>query len=204
MKTTNNVQDRFEKQKNILIKTKEKTNRNNNIIVFIIVIITLISSLLTFVFTYKLFKNTEKFKDDEVVENKKYYQTLSVIYNDDSKIKIENITNNYALNTPKIITLINEGNSDMSINIKLANIKTNLSVNTNFIYEITKNGETSLPKEMPLSDSTIVSDFTLSAGERIIYLLNIKFTGIIDNNIQNTYYNADIIVEQNNKTDLLK
>ena len=175
MKTTNNVQDRFEKQKNILIKTKEKTNRNNNIIVFIIVIITLISSLLTFVFTYKLFKNTEKFKDDEVVENKKYYQTLSVIYNDDSKIKIENITNNYALNMPKIITLINEGNSDMSINIKLANIKTNLSVNTNFIYEITKNGETSLPKEMPLSDSTIVSDFTLSAGERIIYLLNIKF-----------------------------
>lgn len=204
MKTTNNVQDRFENQKNILIKTKEKTSRNNNIIVFIVVIITLISSLLTFIFTYKSFKNTENFKDDKVVENKKYYQTLSVIHNDDSKIKIENITNNYALSTPKIITLINEGNSDISINIRLSNIKTNLLVNTNFTYEITKNGETSLPKEMPLSDSLILSNFTLSAGEKIIYLLNIKFTGTIDNNIQNTYYNADIIVEQNNKTELLK
>ena len=33
MKNSNQLQDKYEKQKNILIKTKEKTNQNNNIII---------------------------------------------------------------------------------------------------------------------------------------------------------------------------
>lgn len=202
MKNSNQLQDKYEKQKNILIKTKEKTNQNNNIIILIVVIITLISSVLTLCFTYKLYHQSKKHNDGNEQKVEKFYQTLSTVYDDNSKINIDKIVNNYVLDKPKVITICNEGNHELSFNIKITNVNTNLSNNTNFVYEITKNGETSLPKEIPLSNSVLLNEIKLQAGEKITYLLNIKFNGIIDTT-QDTYYYADIEIEQN-KTDLLK
>ena len=70
------------------------------------------------------------------------------------------------------------------------------------MYTITNNNETSIKKELPLSDTNILENVEISPKETITYVFNVNYNGFTEDT--SNFYNANIIIEQNNsKTSLL-
>lgn len=109
------------------------------------------------------------------------------------------------MQTPKVITVTNEGNATITFDIKLTSIKTSLLSTKNLVYTITENGETTTSKELPLAETSIVRDVTIAPKETIRYIINISYNGVVENNLAPNYYNANIDVQQTtNSVDLLE
>lgn len=194
--------EELENQYSILIKASAKEQRKRTIIIITILSLTLIATTISTVFAIKAYSSTKIITKEKTSASKKYYQTLSTTYNDSSKLEISNIYTGFTLVTPKIITITNEGDTKITYDVKIKNINTSLLSTNNLVYTITKDNQTSSSKELPLSDSNILSEIEISPKETVTYVINVTYNGVIDNNTN--YYNANIVVEQNNKkTNLL-
>ncbi len=194
--------EELENQYSILIKASAKEQRKRTIIIITILSLTLIATTISTVFAIKAYSSTKIITKEKTSASKEYYQTLSTTYNDSSKLEISNIYTGFTLVTPKIITITNEGDTKITYDVKIKNINTSLLSTNNLVYTITKDNQTSSSKELPLSDSNILSEIEISPKETVTYVINVTYNGVIDNNTN--YYNANIVVEQNNKkTNLL-
>lgn len=194
--------EELENQYSILIKANAKEQRKRTIIIITILSLTLIATTISTVFAIKAYSSTKIITKEKTSASKKYYQTLSTTYNDSSKLEISNIYTGFTLVTPKIITITNEGDTKITYDVKIKNINTSLLSTNSLVYTITKDNQTSSSKELPLSDSNILSEIEISPKETVTYVINVTYNGVIDNNTN--YYNANIVVEQNNKkTNLL-
>lgn len=194
--------EELENQYSILIKASAKEQRKRTIIIITILSLTLIATTISTIFAIKAYSSTKIITKEKKSTSKEYYQTLSTTYNDSSKLEISNIYTGFTLVTPKIITITNEGDTKITYDVKIKNINTSLLSTNNLVYAITKDNQTSSSKELPLSDSNILSEIEISPKETVTYVINVTYNGVIDNNTN--YYNANIVVEQNNKkTNLL-
>ncbi len=194
--------EELENQYSILIKASAKEQRKRTIIIITILSLTLIATTISTIFAIKAYSSTKIITKEKKSTSKEYYQTLSTTYNDSSKLEISNIYTGFTLVTPKIITITNEGDTKITYDVKIKNINTSLLSTNNLVYTITKDNQTSSSKELPLSDSNILSEIEISPKETVTYVINVTYNGVIDNNTN--YYNANIVVEQNNKkTNLL-
>ena len=194
--------EELENQYSILIKASAKEQRKRTIIIITILSLTLIATTISTIFAIKAYSSTKIITKEKKSTSKEYYQTLSTTYNDSSKLEISNIYTGFTLVTPKIITITNEGDTKITYDVKIKNINTSLLSTNNLVYTITKDNQTSSSKELPLSDSNILSEIEISPKETVIYVINVTYNGVVDNNTN--YYNANIVVEQNNKkTNLL-
>lgn len=193
MKKNENFKSELETQYNILIKAEEKEQKRRTIIILAILITTLIAVIISLVFSYKAYKDSINEVKEETSET--YYKTLSTAFNNSSKLDLVNITTGYELSTPKVITITNDGNTEVTYNIKLTSINTSLLSTNNLVYTLTKNNETSVSKELPLQESNIISDIKIGPKETTTYVLGVKFNGYLD---WNAFYNysASVVVEQ--------
>ena len=106
-----------------------------------------------------------------------------------------NITTGYELPNPKVITITNEGNTEITYNIKLTSINTQLLSTNNLVYTLTKNNENAVSKELPLTETNIISNVKIGPKETNTYLLSVKFNGILDLGVTHNY-SASVVVEQ--------
>ena len=75
----------------------------------------------------------------------------------------------------------------------------------NLVYTIINNGNTSVAKELPLTEKEIVSDITITPGTTLEFIIKVQFKGVIEEGDYSNYYNANIVIEQiNNNTTLLE
>lgn len=205
MEKNESFKEELETQYAILIKAKEKKEKQRFIILLIIAIITLIFVIISVFFAYKAYKSTKEIKQENTTTVENYYRTLSTIYNTGSSLNLSGIGNGYKLSTPKIIQITNEGNTEVTFDIKITNIQTSLLSTNNLVYTISRDGQTSINKVLPLSDTTIVSDMKISPNETITYTINVSFNGVIEENNYSNYYNSQIVIDQkDNKTSLLE
>lgn len=205
MEKNENFKEELETQYNILIKANEKKEKQRFLIVLIIVIITFIAVIISVIFSYKAYDTSKKVNDIKDNGSKIYYRTLSTTFNGDSKLNLTGIGNGYELTNPKVIQITNEGNNDITFDLKLVSINTSLLSTNNLIYTLTSKNEVSNSKELPLSDKALVQDVKIAPNETITYIINIKFTGVIEQNNYSNYYNAKILIEQkDNKANLLE
>lgn len=191
-------------QYSILIKANGRKEKQRFIILAFILCVTLIAVFVSVFFSYQALKNTKNSKDDQEKINT-FYQVLSTTYNGSSTLNLSGIGNGYSLSNPKTIQITNEGNTDIIFNIKLSDIKTSLLSTNNLVYTITSNGQTSITKELPLSESIIVSEVTIKPDTTINYIISVAFNGTITEGDYSNYYNSNIIVEQiDNKSSLIE
>jgi hypothetical protein len=141
----------------------------------------------------------------KVVSNEAtYYQTLSVSYNNGPVLDLQGIGNGYVLQSPKTITITNDGNTDITFNIKLTSIKSSLSSTNDLIYTITKDNEISSEKALPLNDENLLQEVVIHAEETITYTVNVSFKGVLGLNDYSNYYSANLqIVQKNGTTNLI-
>lgn len=204
MEKSENFKSELETQYTILIKANERKEKQRFTIVLIILAITLLSVFTSIFFAYKAFSST-KGLEKEIEEGETYYHTLSATFNDGPRLNLTNIGNGFELSTPKVIQLSNEGNSDIDFSIKLTGINTSLLSTNNLVYTIINNGNTSVAKELPLTEKEIVSDITITPGTTLEFIIKVQFKGVIEEGDYSNYYNANIVIEQiNNNTTLLE
>lgn len=197
-----NFKEELENQYSILIQAEEKEQRKRTFAILTILSITLISTIISTIFAYKAFSNTTEISNEKKLNTETYYQTLSSVYNNGTKLEINNISTGYSIPNPKVITISNDGDIPLTFDLKIKNINTSLLSTNNLIYSITKNNQTSSEKELPLADTTLLGEVSIAPKETITYVFNVKYNGYTDTN--NNYYNANIVVEpNNNKTNLL-
>lgn len=205
MEKNENFKEQLETQYNILIEANAKKEKLRYIVILTIVLITFISVLISVIFSYRAYAASKKINTDTTSETKNYYRTLATVFNNGSNLNLSRIGNGYQLATPKIVQITNEGDSDITFDIKLTSINTSLLSTNNLVYTITKDNETSVNKVLPLSDKVIVQDANITPGETISYIINVKFTGTIEENNYSNYYNSKIaIIQKNDKSDLLE
>lgn len=203
MEKNETFKEELETQYTILIKANERKEKQRFIILLFILCITLIAVLVSVIFSYKAL-NATKVNTEEKETNNTYYQVLATTFNGSSTLNLSSIGNGYTLNTPRTIQITNEGDTDIKFNIKLTDIKTSLLSTNNLVYTITTNGETSISKELPLSESIIVSDVTIAPDTTLSYVIGVTFKGTITEGDYSNYYNSNIVVEQiDNKSSLL-
>ena len=170
----------------------------------IILGLTFVSVIISVIFSYKALSATKKLDKNESVSST-YYKTLSITFNGNQNLNLTGIGNGYELTNPKVIQITNEGDSDITFDIKLVSIQSSLLSTNNLVYTISCNNETSITKELPLSDKIIVSDITITPEETKTYVIKVAFKGTIEEGNYNNYYNSKIVVEANdNKTSLLE
>ncbi len=204
MEKNENFKTELENQYTILIKASEKKEEKRFIIILTILSVTLISVLISIIFTILAFRNSLKI-NIESKEVSTHYQTLAITYNGNESLNLSNIGNGYQLQTPKVINITNEGDTDITFDIKLTSINTSLLSTNNLLYTLTKNNNESTSKELPLSDKVIASDVKIAPNETISYVIKVAFTGTIEANNNTNYYNSKIIIEQkDNKSNLLE
>ena len=204
MNKNDNFKSELETQYSILIKAQQEEHKKIYIIVLSILSITLIASIVSLIFAHKAYTSTKSINTQKT-ESNTLYQTLSTTYNSTKKLDINNITTGYKMQTPKVITVTNEGNATITFDIKLTSIKTSLLSTKNLVYTITENGETTTSKELPLAETSIVRDVTIAPKETIRYIINISYNGGVESNLAPNYYNANIDVQQTtNSVDLLE
>ena len=193
MKKNENFKSELETQYNILIKAEEREQKRRTYIILAILISTLIATVISLVFSYNSFKklNPENSKNN----NEVYYRTLSTTYNNTSRLDLVNITTGYELPNPKVITITNEGNTEITYNIKLTSINTQLLSTNNLVYTLTKNNENAVSKELPLTETNLISNVKIGPKETNTYLLSVKFNGILDLGVTHNY-SASVVVEQ--------
>lgn len=199
MKKNENFKKELETQYSILIKAEENDKRRKNIIIITILSITLISTLLSLGFSYQSFKYIKDNKKTEIKENT-LHTTLSTTFNNGSLLSVNNIRTGYVLESPKVITITNEGDTEITYNIKLVSIKTSLLSTNNLVYKITKHNETSNTKELPLVNNNIVTEAKIAPKETTQYILEVQYNGILDDYSVSNNYQANILVEQVNNS----
>lgn len=205
MEKNENFKEELETQYTILIKANEKKEKQRFIILLIVLGITLLSVLISSIFSFKAFSATKKIDETEKSTQKTHYQTLSTTYNGNQDLNLTGIGNGYELTTPKTIQLTNEGDTDITFDIKISSIQTSLLSTNNLVYSITRNGETSITKELPLSEKSIITDEKISPNETITYIIKVSFNGVLEAGNYSNYYNSKLIVEQkDNKSELLE
>ena len=205
MEKNENFKSELETQYTLLIEAQERKEKIIHIFIFALIILTLISVIISTVFSIRAFIATTNMKKKVENESETYYQTLAITYNDSFNLSLNNIITGYSLVTPKVIQITNEGNYEMTFNVKLTSINTSLSSTNNLLYTITTNGETSVSKQLPLTEKSIIENIKIKPEETIKYIINVNFTGVVDQSITNSFYNANIVVEQiDNKSNLLE
>jgi hypothetical protein len=193
MKKNENFKSELETQYNILIKAEEREQKRRTYIILAILTSTLIAVIISLIFSYNSFKNLNPSNNKKSSEA--YYRTLSTTYNNTSRLDLVNISTGYELQSPKIITITNEGNTEITYNIKIVSINTGLLSTNNLEYTLTKNNETSVSKELPLQDTNIISNVKIGPKETNTYVLSVKFNGFLDYGV-NYNYSASVVVEQ--------
>ena len=195
--------EELENQYTILIKAEERQNKKRTIILYIISSVTLFMTTVSLITVFISLSNTKK-ESKKLSEPKTVYQTLVTNYNGDNTLNLNAIGNGYYLQNPKVITISNEGDNSFTYNIKISNIQTSLLSTNNLVYTITKDNEVSSPKELPLTETTILDNIKITPGETTTYKIDVKFNGIVETGNYTNNYNSQIIVEQNNdKANLL-
>lgn len=196
-----NFKNELETQYQMLIKANKEEQSKRSLIMMFILILTLISCSITAYFSYKAYKSIS-LNEETIEEQDIHYETLSVMYNSTDTLDIKDIkdsTNREA----KVITITNEGDTEITFDIKLTSINTNLVTTNNMVYTISKNNKETT-KQLPLVDTTIVKDNKISPEETIVYTLNLKYNGNSTAEFSNNY-KAKIVVEQkNNNVNLLE
>lgn len=191
----------IEHQSNILIKAENKEQKERAIIMLIVLTATFVMTILSLVFSIKAYNATKETQKKEAEKNETYYQTLITAYSDSPQINISNLTTGYTSNT-KRLTINNDGDYEIIFNIKLTSITTNLLSTNSLVYSLVGNGS-NITKELPLQESTLLSDISIEPGQTIQYTFDIKFNGIIDSPEPVYNYNATFLVEQNNSNSSL-
>lgn len=205
MEKNETFKEELETQYTILIKAKEKKEKQRFIVLIIILGITFLSVIISLIFSYKAFSATKNIEEEKEIESKTYYQTLSTMYNNGPNLNLSGIGNGYELSNPKVIQITNEGNTSITFDIKITGIQTSLLSTNNLVYTISRAGETSITKELPLSNKNIVSDIKIKPEETITYIIKVSFKGTLETGDYSNYYNSKIVVEQkDNKTSLLE
>ncbi len=205
MEKNENFKSELETQYNILIKAQEKSETRRFIIILTIIIITFISTLVSVVFSYTALKSSNKVNEEEEQKEKIYHQTLAIVFNNNSKLDLTNIVTGYNLQNPKVFQVTNEGDIEITFNIKLTSINTSLISNNNLMYTLKRDNNTSITKQLPLKDKTILDNIKIAPNETITYTLSATYQGNIDQTETQNYYHANIYIEQiDNKSDLLE
>ncbi len=205
MEKNENFKSELETQYTILIQAQERSEKRQFIALLVILVLTLVSVVVSTVFAFMAYRGSTKAHEDISETEKIYYQTLVVVYINGPKMELNNIVTGYRLNTPKVIKVSNEGNTEATFNIKIASIKTSFISSNNLFYTIDSNGENSSTKQLPLSDKVIMDNIKLGPNETKTYTINVVFQGTIPLEETNNYYHASIIIEQtDNKSSLLE
>ncbi len=203
MEKNENFKEELENQYAILIKASEKKELKYIIIMLIILSISLVATSVGTIFAYSAYKNSKEVQTDKNT-NTTFYQTLAVTYNTSQNLNLEGIGNGYELHEPKIISITNEGDTEMIFDIKLTGITTTLLSTNSLVYTLTRSGETSAVKELPLKEKAIVTDCKIAPKETIEYVLKVNFIGQIEEgNYSNNYYSRIAVDIKNNKSNLL-
>lgn len=205
MERNEKFKSELETQYTILIQAQERSEKRRFIALFVITCLTLGAVLVSMFMAFIAYRaSTDIHEEVSQVENV-YYQTLSTVYNNTSALELNDIVTGYSLETPKEIQITNDGNVDMTFNIKITSIKTSLLSTNNLFYSIESNGETSVTKQLPLTDKVILDNVKIAPNETKTYTLNVVFQGTLDQTDNNNYYQATVVVEQiDNKSDLLE
>ena len=196
MEKNEEFKEELEKQYSILIKASEKKEKKYFIVIISVLVMSLVSTLISCVFASLAFNNSKKMNVIEEEKINTYYKTLAVTFNNGSKLDLKGIGNGYELKEPKIITITNEGDTDVVFNIKFSSIQTSLISSNGLRYTITSNNETSPPKELPLSNKEILSDIKIEPKQSINYIIKANYSGQMEANNYANYYNAEIVIEQ--------
>ncbi len=196
MEKNEEFKEELEKQYSILIKASEKKEKKYFIVIISVLVMSLVSTLISCVFASLAFNNSKKMNVIEEEKINTYYKTLAVTFNNGSKLDLKGIGNGYELKEPKIITITNEGDTDVVFNIKFSSIQTSLISSNGLRYTITTNNETSPPKELPLSNKEILSDIKIEPKQSINYIIKANYSGQMEANNYANYYSAEIVIEQ--------
>ena len=204
MEKNENFKTELENQYSILIRANEKKEHQRYMKLLSVILVTFITCLIGLFFSYKAYSSTKEIYDENKVVTNIHNQVLVTSFNNGSVLNLGKITTGYELKNPKVITITNEGDSNITFDIKLTSIKTTLLSTNNLVYTIAKDKNASNPIELPLSDKAIVQDVTIEPSQTITFIIKVKFNGTIENNSENTY-SANVVVEQkNNKANLLE
>lgn len=198
LKKNEDFKEELETQYTILIKAEEREQKRRALIMYIICGLTLFMTTISLI-TVSISLGRTKKEQVEKEEQKIVYQTLTTNYNGSKVLDLQGIGNGYYLQSPKIITISNEGTDSLTYNIKLTSIATSLTSTNNLTYTLTKDDETSSTKELPLKEEYILKEIKLEPGETRIHKINVAFTGTLEYGNYSNYYKANIVVEQNNK-----
>ena len=203
MEKKEKVSKALETQYNILIKAEARKTNQRFIDIFIILCLSLVSCLLSLVFSAKAFFNTKEDMNKSNSIEKYYFETLSITYNGDKTLNLEHIGTNYTLENPRIVQITNEGNNPITFNVKISGIKTSLLATNNLRYTVERDGKPTITKELPLSDTDILTNVVIEPDETITYTFKASFIGNFDD--YTNYYKANIdIVQQSNSSNLLE
>lgn len=205
MEKNENFKSELETQYGILIEASEKTKKQRYIFLLIIIFITFISVLVNIFFSYNALKNSKNI-NSEIEDNiNTYYQTLSTVYGKGNELNLNNIVTGFSLGEPKIIQITNEGDKEITFNIKISSIKTNLMSTNNLVYTLTRENEVVTTNILPLQEKAIMSEVKINPKETINYSISVAFNGVLEQGTTENYYQANIVIEQNNnKPDLLE
>lgn len=195
--------DELSKQYHILIKAEKKEQKLRTISMLIIFNLTFVATCLCAFYSYKSYKNTSNILNEKT--NKEiYYQTLSITYNNTNNFNLNNIISNYSMLNPLVLTITNEGDTDVNYNVVFTDISSSLQQSNALTYTITTNNQTSAAKPLPFSTSSILNDIKIKPKETITYIISAAYNGILDET-QNNYYHAKVNVYQSDsKSSLLE
>lgn len=203
MEKNENFKEELENQYAILIKASEKKELKYIVIMLIILSISLVATSVGTIFAYSAYKNSKEVQTEKN-NNATFYQTLAITYNTTPNLDLEGIGNGYELKEPKIISITNEGDTEMIFDIKLTGITSTLLSTNSLVYTLTRSGETSVVKELPLKEKAIITDCKIAPKETIEYVLQVNFIGQIEEgNYSNNYHSRIAVDIKNNKSNLL-
>lgn len=189
----------LEKQYSILIRAEERREAKRTLVIFAIVSATLLTCLINLLFAIKSFRDVTE-TDNQTVATYTYYETISTNFINGNDLNITNI-NNVSDLASKEIEITNEGDTECTFNIKLTSIKTSLLTTNNLVYTLVRDNNTSTPKNLPLKETTILSEVKIAPQETITYILNVTYNG--SSSESTDYYQSDIVIESDSRLNLL-
>lgn len=204
MEKNENFKEELENQYSILIKASEKKEKKYFIIIICILIVTLIATIVSCVFASSALKASKKINEEQETRINTYYKTLNVSYNNGSKLDLQRIGNGYELQTPKTITITNNGDTNITYNIKLNSIQTSLISTNNLKYTLITNNQTGNAIELPLNEKIIVQEAKIEPEQTIKYIIKASFNGQMEENDYSNYYRANIVIEPVGDTAIIK
>ncbi len=194
--------DELSIQYSLLINAERKEQRKRTLIILIIFSVTLISVLVSTVFSFKAYKNTKGILSENKTDDSTYYQTLGIVYQNGQTLKMDGIYNGYEAPTPIVITLTNEGNHRITYKISIDSISTNLASNSNLFFTVTKNNDTSSPKILPVKEDDLYNELTIEPKETASYIINAYYNGVVPEG-EYMYYQGRISITQTNSDSVL-